>query len=733
MNRRASHTLGGLLGIVALLGVLAACGGGEAQVELKSLPPAEVTVDGSSVGTTPIQLTLPAGKREIAFSREGFETVNQTLEVKAGVPGELSVSLSVSDPENDAAMAELASALGFEREPADTEADLTTLRGGPREGIVLYWPQKSVRQESLRTYRVDVGEKYEGDGLLTFKRGRTVLYQEPFQPKHSVVVASLPEEVLEASKPGRTITWGIVFEGRRRRPILTKYAAMKDRKLEQRLDKLETSKHFLRQPTIVQELLRADVLRNNRYYTDALVHYLGIARKWPDCQQSYRGIVSAARRISLDDTPLYELAKSLMGGGVVGRRPIAGGGRLARPDAPGGTYAALGADGSGPSRLAGPELAALRGEAGGDETAEAGETGEASEGEAGEVAEAGEPGEVSADDARTKETLRRLEEIAQSFAHEAEQEDAEAARLKGLREEARELENDRRESAQALEEANYQREQAEDALAQAAEKLQAAQGTPQEDEARKAHEEAAQALEEAAQKQDAAREQAEHFQQRADELADSLGVPPDQVDQAIQEAEERAQHLREEADRAERAAEEMERGGEPMKPAEQLRDASRSMALEAARLGKEAERLTDLSARSREIADRVDEANQRNTEAQERFDRANGQVEIAREQLEQAKAEGNPDEIARFEQALEDAQEEVDALKEPLQAAQQEAERAAEELKAAREKGQYMDPKEAESEAENARHRALEAERAAAEALEAAEKLGKSGEEGESD
>ena len=88
-----------------------------------------------------------------------------------------------------------------------------------------------------------------GDGFIEFKKGRKTLYREPFSPDYEVTVMAIPEEVRDALKTNDKVTWGITFNDRRK-GITTKFKVVKKGQVERKLEKLQKSKHFRRQPDV---------------------------------------------------------------------------------------------------------------------------------------------------------------------------------------------------------------------------------------------------------------------------------------------------------------------------------------------------------------------------------------------------------------------------------------------------------------------------------------------------
>ncbi|MDJ0974552.1 MAG: hypothetical protein QNJ98_08850 [Planctomycetota bacterium] len=188
-------------------------------------------------------------------------------------------------------------------------------RGSGDDDVTIYWPQENVTKEGLQTFRIDVGDEYEDDGTLEFRIGKKVLYSEPFAPEDTVTVAAIPQSVLDALKRGKTVKWGVFYEGRKKRDSVSRTFKLVDgKKASKRLKKMEGSKHFQRQIPLTRELLRTQVLEDHRLYSEALVQYLGILQVWPDSIQPFRGIVMCCRRMDLKETPLFTIASTFVRG-----------------------------------------------------------------------------------------------------------------------------------------------------------------------------------------------------------------------------------------------------------------------------------------------------------------------------------------------------------------------------------------------------------------------------------
>ena len=295
--------------------LLAGCGQadtGTASLTVTSIPQAEVFVDGVSVGETGSVFALDAGRHKVEVRLDRFQTFETTVELTANASDVLDTVLMPQDPSDPVVIAKLAESLDIEVAPF--VAPRTTRGGASKHSpATLLWPARDIRKNGLVNYAIEADETYGGDGALEFRHGRKVLYREAFNPESVTTVRSIPAEVLEHVKVGRTITWGIYFEDQRR-PITAKFRIVQRPKAERRLEKLRNSRHMQRQPLITRQIMAATVLENNRLYTEALVANLKVAADHPSSTQPYRGIVTTLRRLDAEHSELFAFVSPFVGG-----------------------------------------------------------------------------------------------------------------------------------------------------------------------------------------------------------------------------------------------------------------------------------------------------------------------------------------------------------------------------------------------------------------------------------
>ena len=134
--------------------LLAGCGQADnATVDVASVPPAEIWVDGAQHGMSPATLTLPTGDHKIELRRESFETVAKTVSLSSGATASIDETLVANDPSDPASIAALAESMGVSIAPF--EAPEVT-RGHSKKAVaVILWPKKDVRKEGLTTFAIE--------------------------------------------------------------------------------------------------------------------------------------------------------------------------------------------------------------------------------------------------------------------------------------------------------------------------------------------------------------------------------------------------------------------------------------------------------------------------------------------------------------------------------------------------------------------------------------------------
>ena len=282
-------------------------GNANSTVNLSSLPAAEAWVDGKPAGSTPLAVPLAPGKHELVLKQAGFTEHRQTLDVAAGAVASVDATLQPLDPMDPDALRLVAAAYGVTVEPF--RAPEVHRGAASIGGVALLYPRNDVRKEGLSGYRVDVTPAYEGGGWLEFRKGKTSLHRQKFEPDTLVSASSLPAAVLDAVKTGDTITWGIYFPDARK-PITAQFEIVAKPTATKKLAELQGDRRLAMQPVALRQQLEAEVLQNYRLYSEALVRLLDIHAADKDSTVPYGGIVSCLRRLDLEDTALFTEAAS---------------------------------------------------------------------------------------------------------------------------------------------------------------------------------------------------------------------------------------------------------------------------------------------------------------------------------------------------------------------------------------------------------------------------------------
>ena len=330
LSRRHTGVATAVIGLV-----LAGCSARESEtanttgtLNLGSLPAAEAWVDGKPAGTTPLAVSLPAGRHELVLKQVGFTERRESLVVEAGAVGAFEATLDPISADDLDAVRQIAASLGVTVDPYQAPE---MHRGGSFDGgVSLLFPRNDVRREGLVAFRVDVTAAYDGKGWLEFRKGKTSLYRSRFTPETLVTNGRIPAEVASVLRTGDTVTWGIWFDDGRK-PVTAQFEVVNKPAATKKLTELASDKRLLRLPATVRAQLEADVLQNYRLYSEALARLLVNRSLEKDGTLSYQGIVSCLRRLDLEDTALFAEAAALSVGKGVGLRA---GGEIASVAAP---------------------------------------------------------------------------------------------------------------------------------------------------------------------------------------------------------------------------------------------------------------------------------------------------------------------------------------------------------------------------------------------------------------
>ena len=190
-----------------------------ARLILESLPAADVYLDGTRLGRTPLDIEVDAGEHRLAYRRDGFGSVETTFRVDAGGTYALNRPL---DPRSPQAWQALTAA----QTGAAPEGlfPLEYSRGTP-VGVAL-WPRGPVDREELRTlvFQFAAGTGMGADlprrATCFLRRGDEELWHTDFRPDTLQVRFPLPPAVFERLRAGDLCTWGV--RSRRGKPVVAR-------------------------------------------------------------------------------------------------------------------------------------------------------------------------------------------------------------------------------------------------------------------------------------------------------------------------------------------------------------------------------------------------------------------------------------------------------------------------------------------------------------------------------
>jgi hypothetical protein len=275
-------------------------------LRIDALPQAEVVIDGEVAGTTPFARDLPAGDHEIVLRATGFNDHEESVVLIGGGIADIDRVLVAADPGDPEAIAKLAE--GFDIGEISAFEPPVRHRGAPdTEFAVPLYPRGNVRLADLSEFRIDVGEDFDEEGKLVFRRRSNVMFETKFDPEGRSIVAPVPEDVVSALKSGAIVTWG--FYPAEGKPTTAKFRVVReDTRLAKRLKSME--ERMAGHPEITLAQMRAQLYLNKKLYTAAYLEArkalaLSEGDEVPPTQ-ALAVMQSAAQRMNLRRTPLWQ-------------------------------------------------------------------------------------------------------------------------------------------------------------------------------------------------------------------------------------------------------------------------------------------------------------------------------------------------------------------------------------------------------------------------------------------
>lgn len=192
----------------------------------------------------------------------------------------------------------------LEIELAQLEEPETFRSGRKAKPIVPLYPRGDVRLEDLDEFRVDVTADFAYGGNIEFRRGKTVLHEEFFEPDGFKNVRPIPDKVRAALKEGAVVTWG--FYPEKGRAVTAKFSVVDHKKrMRSRWDKLE--KKAQEMSDAWADTLRAQLLLDKRlYYPAWRKAKQALRHPIEDPSHLYAIMQAALRRMKLTKTELWK-------------------------------------------------------------------------------------------------------------------------------------------------------------------------------------------------------------------------------------------------------------------------------------------------------------------------------------------------------------------------------------------------------------------------------------------
>ncbi len=234
---------------------------GTATLEISTIPPAEIWVDGEARGLAPVTLEIASGPREIRAHLGGFEDHLETVDLADGERASRAWILVARDAEDREVVQLLADAHDIWIEPLPAVAPHRGDDDATKPSAV--YPRGDVRPADLREYRIDFPSNVSGAGVVRFQKGDASFFEETQTvPETGALVRSLPADIATNLAVGDKVTWG--FHPEQGEPITATFSVV-DKDVSAVLAAVK--KGLASQPKAAVTHIIAQV------YTDAGLHY----------------------------------------------------------------------------------------------------------------------------------------------------------------------------------------------------------------------------------------------------------------------------------------------------------------------------------------------------------------------------------------------------------------------------------------------------------------------------
>jgi len=272
-----------------------------AQLTIACVPAAEVVIEGTARGTTPVRIQLPPGSHQLILRREGWESRTLALRLKEGELRSIDMLLSPTDPTDPAAIEQLAAAFEIRMEQWE---ELEARRGGwDASSIAILFPRGNVRMQDVARYRFQLGSEFEQQGAIVFREGGKEIFRKQVNggwPKNLRTSEELPTEVAAALKKGTKITWG--FYPTNGQPVTATFKIV-DPKLSKRIASIE--KRLEGKNPLLAKQLKAQLYLSKGLAYAAYQEANAVAEAAPTAIKAYAVMSGALRKMDLEDSPLW--------------------------------------------------------------------------------------------------------------------------------------------------------------------------------------------------------------------------------------------------------------------------------------------------------------------------------------------------------------------------------------------------------------------------------------------
>ncbi len=176
-----------------------------ARLTVRSVPPAELRIDGASHGTTPLaDVEVARGEHRLELVKDGWRMDPLPFTADAGGAPTFQLVMVPENPDDLAALRLLGEQVGL----TVAALDSPRTRGESHDVVLPLFPRGKVRRSDLDQVRVDVTDEYEPGGRIVFRRGAQELASLPFEPERPVNELALPAAVRDALSAGDSVAWG---------------------------------------------------------------------------------------------------------------------------------------------------------------------------------------------------------------------------------------------------------------------------------------------------------------------------------------------------------------------------------------------------------------------------------------------------------------------------------------------------------------------------------------------